>query len=82
MFKVDPINERLAPEVEEYIDKWNDPLTWETFESVTAPRIISFTIQARSSESISPEVEVTDRSFVSELDEEGTTRTHTHNGAG
>lgn len=212
-YMVDPTNERLAPEVEEYIDKWNDPLTWETFErdftpardaqmalvdrenrariqaaearlkadlrmrgdgtsswypswiplafaeatedslfknilglegaqydappragerqslreffeldgfepdglnddasqryrtcddrsrrcrkelyanfrelveihdasqiSATAPRIISFTIQARASESTIPEVEVTDLSFVAEQDEEGTTRTRT-----
>ena len=37
LYMVDPINERLAPEVEEYIDKWNDPLTWETFERDFTP---------------------------------------------
>lgn len=36
-YMVDPINESLAPEVEEYIDKWNDPLTWETFERDFTP---------------------------------------------
>ena len=36
-YMVDPIDERLAPAVEEYIDKWNDPLTWETFERDFTP---------------------------------------------
>ena len=37
VYMVDPIDERLAPEVEEYIDKWNNPFTWETFERDFTP---------------------------------------------
>ena len=37
VYMVDPIDEQLAPEVEEYIAKWNDPLTWETFEDDFTP---------------------------------------------
>lgn len=37
-YMVDPIDERLAPEVEEYIDEWNDPLTWETLSDFASAR--------------------------------------------
>ena len=33
----DPIQEGIASEVLDYIDKWNDPLTWETFERDFTP---------------------------------------------
>lgn len=33
----DPIHEGIAPEVLDYIDKRNDPLTWETFERDFTP---------------------------------------------
>ncbi len=36
-YMVDPIDEQLAPEVLEYIDKWKDPLTWVTFERDFTP---------------------------------------------
>lgn len=36
-YMVDPINERIASEVEEYIENWNDPLTWETFDRDFTP---------------------------------------------
>ena len=37
LYMVDPVEEQLAPEVYDYIEKWNDPLTWETFEDDFAP---------------------------------------------
>ena len=37
VYMVDTIDEQLAPEVEEYIAKWNDPFTWETFEDDFTP---------------------------------------------
>ena len=37
LYMVDPVEEQLAPEVEVYIEKWNDPLTWETFEDDFTP---------------------------------------------
>ena len=37
VYMADPVNESLAPEVEDYIAKWNDPLTWETFERDFTP---------------------------------------------
>ena len=37
LYMVDPVEERLAPEVYDYIEKWNDPLTWETFEDDFTP---------------------------------------------
>ena len=36
-YMVDPIQEGIAPEVLDYIDKRNDPLTWETFERDFTP---------------------------------------------
>ena len=33
VYMVDPIlNEQVAPEVNGYIKKWNDPLSWVTYE--------------------------------------------------
>ncbi len=38
VYMVDPVvKESLAREVEDYIDKWKDPLTWETFERDFTP---------------------------------------------
>ena len=37
VYMVDPIDEQLAPEVEDYIAKWNNPFTWETFEDDFTP---------------------------------------------
>lgn len=37
VYMPDPIVEEMAPEVEAYIEKWLDPLTWETFERDFTP---------------------------------------------
>ena len=37
LYMVDPVEEQLAPAVYDYIEKWNDPLTWETFEDDFTP---------------------------------------------
>ena len=37
VYMVDPIDEKVSQGVEEYIAKWNDPLTWETFERDFTP---------------------------------------------
>ena len=37
VYMPDPIVEQMAPEVEAYIEKWLDPLTWETFEDDFTP---------------------------------------------
>ncbi|MXX39998.1 MAG: hypothetical protein F4Z85_18395 [Gemmatimonadetes bacterium] len=37
VYMPDPIVEQMAPEVEAYIEKWLDPLTWETFERDFTP---------------------------------------------
>ena len=55
----------------------------ESTKSETAPRIISFTVQARFSGEVPPEeTELEDRSFVAELNEEGTTRRRTEEDPG
>lgn len=37
VYMADPISEQVAPEVNAYIDRWRDPLTWETFERDFTP---------------------------------------------
>ena len=37
LYMVDPVEEELAPAVYDYVEKWNDPLTWETFEDDFTP---------------------------------------------
>lgn len=37
VYMVDPIDEEMSQGVVEYIDKWRDPLTWETFERDFTP---------------------------------------------
>ena len=37
VYMVDPIDERVSLGVEEYREKWNNPLTWETFERDFTP---------------------------------------------
>ena len=37
VYMVDPIDEEVSQGVEDYIEKWKDPLTWETFERDFTP---------------------------------------------
>lgn len=37
VYMEDPIDERMSQGVADYINKWNDPLTWETFEHDFTP---------------------------------------------
>ena len=37
VYMEDPIEEEVSQGVEEYLEKWNDPLTWETFERDFTP---------------------------------------------